>query len=417
MIVLDGDTSSSDDEIEVLPATHSKSGCSARLRKQEAEQTTLKKRGFKLYSQNYIHHEDSDSKAFVNTLNFESNRSRSTNSSNAIRPCPILGATNFSSRRKRRRVAAQDLVSSDYAYALALQAKEEDRAHQKFEDSKSDQMLAVAAQKEECEKYRKADPNKEHTDMTENKTGRVVLAVQRIIDLVRELKMKYPMYAANIDPVATDDMVYLAERLLERLLERQEEFVQDNIPSHVDIGYHYTNPPNMQAIRTNGLMTKGERKSQHITSSTTNGSVFGDAGICSGNNPKSFRNYGSIGLLVARLQGNTVKVPRDLKAIKRQKIIQADTNTVIGDKMNHKVRRGAGGWPQTDKYHEIVLRSSSQCLPMVKYDGSMIAHANGRQCIEYFKLRYMSYSTSFSSATITAEKIMGSFDTFIMVEA
>ena len=112
IIVLDGDTSSSDDEIEVLLPTHSKSGCSARLEKREAEQTTLKKRDFKLYSQNYV------SKERINDFNFKSHRSRSTNSTTTI--SPSLGATNYSIRRKRRRVAAQDLVSSDYAYALAI---------------------------------------------------------------------------------------------------------------------------------------------------------------------------------------------------------------------------------------------------------------------------------------------------------
>ena len=316
-------------------------------------------------------------------------------------------------RRKRQRVVVRtpkndvdvNVVSSspddhnhsnDYAYALVLQAssdmalaqvlqqeedEEETESRRREEHNRKDMTLAQFLQHEEDARSRKADPNKEHTDMTENKTGRAVLAVQRIIELVRELKMKYPMYATNIDPVATDDMVYLAERLLER----QEEFVQDNIPSHVDIGYHYTNPPNMQAIRTNGMMTKGERKSQRITSSTKHGSVFGD-GIYTGNNPKSFRKYGSIGLLVARLQGNTVKVPYTLQ----HKTIQANTNTVIGDKMlhlsgTHATAGGAVAWPKTDKYHEIVLRSSSQCLPMVKFDGSMTAQAQGRQCIKYFQ--------------------------------
>jgi hypothetical protein len=58
-----------------------------------------------------------------------------------------------------------------------------------------------------------------------------------------------------------------------------------------------------------------------------------------------------------------------------------DVNTIIGDKM---ILAG-DGWPIHDTYHEIVLRSSTQCLPMVKFDRALLNHEEGRQCVQYLQ--------------------------------
>ena len=36
------------------------------------------------------------------------------------------------------------------------------------------------------------------------------------------------------------------------------------IPSHIDVGYHYTKKANMRHIRTHGLTTKKDRGSHHL---------------------------------------------------------------------------------------------------------------------------------------------------------
>jgi hypothetical protein len=66
-----------------------------------------------------------------------------------------------------------------------------------------------------------------------------------------------------------------------------------------------------------------------------------------------------------------------------------DVNTIIGEKMIRSINRDAyhdrDGWPIHDTYHEIVLRSSAQCLPMVKFDRALQHHKEGRQCIQYLQ--------------------------------
>ena len=68
--------------------------------------------------------------------------------------------------------------------------------------------------------------------------------------------------------------------------------------------------------------------------------------------------YGRVGLIVARLQGKTVRVPKSLRKHQKKR-----GNTIIGDK-SAKFR---WRWPKSDSLHEIVLQSSSQCLPLVRY--------------------------------------------------
>jgi hypothetical protein len=72
-----------------------------------------------------------------------------------------------------------------------------------------------------------------------------------------------------------------------------------------------------------------------------------------------------------------------------------DANTIIGDKMplsrclsrtiHHDTYHGRDGWPVHDTYHEIVLRSSAQCLPMVKFDRALQDHKKGKQCVQYLR--------------------------------
>jgi len=43
------------------------------------------------------------------------------------------------------------------------------------------------------------------------------------------------------------------------------------------------------------------------------------------------------------------------------------------------------GWPTSDNYHEIVLRHSSQCLPMIKFDRALISSKDGEACLQFIE--------------------------------
>ena len=65
-----------------------------------------------------------------------------------------------------------------------------------------------------------------------------------------------------------------------------------------------------------------------------------------------------------------------------------DANTIIGDKMvgTHGAKPvDSDGWPLDDKWHEIVLRSSAQCLPMIKFDRALGQNNEGKECIGHIQ--------------------------------
>ncbi|GFH53331.1 hypothetical protein CTEN210_09807 [Chaetoceros tenuissimus] len=284
---------------------------------------------------------------------------------------------------------------------LAMKRQQEEDKKIKHQQSlrnqkeESDQALAHLLQQEEDKSFTKADAEKEHEEMTKNITGKAYLLVQRIVALVENLKShreySHLVTLSSIETVAVDDLVFLSERLLEQ----QQEFgtnknyvlggngvatsARNSIPTYIDIGYHYTDSNNMHHIRTNGLMSRQERTNSNI-SATSKGAVFGD-GIYTANNPSNFSSYGNIGLVVARLQGNTVRVPMDMglaRLVNGESPETDSANTIIGDKTAH-----GNNWPSSDARHEFVLRKASQCLPMVKYNGSLLSQPNGLKCIAY----------------------------------
>ena len=145
----------------------------------------------------------------------------------------------------------------------------------------------------------------------------------------------------------------------------------------------------MTKIRTHGLMTAAESQSSNVTAGSHNGAVFGD-GIYTANNGTNFRGYGDCGIIVCRLQGKTVRVTGSLSPSQLE-----DVNTVIGDKralfggmnmgsssMNNN---DSDGWPNDDTNHEVVLRSSKQCLPVVRFDEEIRSKKQGRELIRYIK--------------------------------
>ena len=204
-------------------------------------------------------------------------------------------------RSKKRKCSMEEL---DRELAERLQREESQRpdgaTKQSRQNHDADEQLAQRLQQQEDYAAKKASPGQELQSMTTSSYGKAVIAVQEIIAFVNKAKTTHPMLARyNVDTVAQDDMVFLAKQMLDK----SEEFKKNNLPSSVDVGYHYTNQSAMSQIRTNGLLTKADRESRKVASSF-HGSVFGD-GIYTSENPTAFQDYGDVGLLVGRLKGKT----------------------------------------------------------------------------------------------------------------
>ena len=207
---------------------------------------------------------------------------------------------------------------------------------------KQDASFAASLQlQEEWERDRRRKD--EHNMMKGSTAGASVLLVEQVITLLQ------PHLASGIKPVGRDDAVFLAEKILEL----QDTFKQGGCPPFVDIGYHYTAKSNIRAIRTSGLLTVEDRIAKK-NKNVVNRAYFGN-GIYVANNPHAFRSYGEVGLLVAILPGNVQDLGTE-HFDRSSTIVYPTTNTITGNKIG-----------PNPYYNEIVLRTSSQVLPLVKF--------------------------------------------------
>lgn len=282
--------------------------------------------------------------------------------------------------RKPAAAVSRSQFTADHALALKLQTEEQDRkpaaasSHRHQRDFRSedpffpaaastasvgvdtDHALAVQLQKKEQELYHneKAD---EEDQMHQSFPGKAWKFVENILELhSKNDAAKDPKQQQQniLSPVATDDMVYTAERMLLA----QEEFRKAGKPVLVDIGYHYTNSVNLTRIKTDGLMSKQEREANSITASKYNGSTYGE-GIYAAANASAFNNgrYGDIGLLVARLRG--------VESVHPAGTLYEAGNDSIG------VRRKT-------VQEFTVLQTSRQCLPLFQFAANSIVQFSSR---------------------------------------
>ena len=225
-----------------------------------------------------------------------------------------------------------------------------------------------AGKKRKCQEDtegRKQRREKEEVSMMKTSSqGKAVLAVTYILASVKRIKECEPELGKYVDIVATDDLIPITMTMLGC----QAAFLDSNIPGYIDIGYHYTESESLTNIQINGLLTKKDR-AERGAQSKNHGSVFGD-GIYTANHPTSFSNYGSVGLLVGRLQGKSVR----LLSRRNVDIPDIGINTVIGNK--------GPGRTQSHLTDEVVLQSSSQCLPIIKYNKELLNHQHGVQYIQ-----------------------------------
>ncbi|KAL7553932.1 hypothetical protein ACHAWF_017289 [Thalassiosira exigua] len=210
--------------------------------------------------------------------------------------------------------------------------------------------------------------------MLRSTSGRALLLAQNVVSLVKTINSAFPgLKEHEIEAVTTDDMVWFGEQMLQLKKEFEDK---NNIPAAVDIGYHYTHRSNLPCIRTHGLLTKGDRAKKKISSEKQNGSTFGD-GIYTANNPSFFSAYGDTGLIVGRMQGKTLWVAKGLRSSTQ---VDAAINTIIGNKQRRQL--DGNRWPIDDSNNEVVLRASKQCLPMIRYNATLLnGAAEGKEII------------------------------------
>jgi hypothetical protein len=180
--------------------------------------------------------------------------------------------------------------------------------------------------------------------------------VERVLALHHELVVSASAEVATANPqqheqiymVAIDDMYFMAERMFQK----QAEFRLLGKLVHVDIGYHYTHAQNLDHIRTNGLLSRAEQYESGIAPTQMHGMALGD-GIYTGNNPDEFSRFGTVGILVARLKGQTCHP--------RPRLYDPNCDDTVEYAVNDDLSR-----------QMVVLKSSSQCIPLVHFSKSMI---------------------------------------------
>lgn len=237
-----------------------------------------------------------------------------------------------------------------------------------------DEKLAAELQEEEM---RLAD---EKQRMLSTNDGCAFLFVQSVLKVCKGLSDVLGDKDIIL-PVSEDDMVYMAERLLEL----RDTFQAEGKDVTVDIGYHYTSSSALKHIQQDGLMTYSDRLSNknlnQQEAEPSHALLFGD-GVYTGNYPAEFTKYGKVGILVARLKGKKHRVQSDdvniggtlknysMKPLNKaelgQAAIDAGYDTVVGNK--------SFGRQPYYRLDEVVLLRSSQCIPLVYFPSSLVKY-------------------------------------------
>ena len=241
--------------------------------------------------------------------------------------------------------------SSDAELARWFQQQEDDNWKRDKSRERRDASFAVSLQTEEEEEKNKRK-RKEIEDMRTSNAGRSVLLVDKVIQIVERLQQgpsktgtTAKTTGEEIQPIGKDAAVYLAEKMLEL----QETFHTQGASTHVCLGYHYTNSANLDCIRTDGLLTIEDRTKTN-NKNTKAVAYFGN-GLYTATNQYAFHQFGDVGLLVAVLRGKEQNIGK-----KPTPVLESGINTVIGNKTGNL------------GHEEIILKQSSQVLPLVRFN-------------------------------------------------
>jgi hypothetical protein len=262
----------------------------------------------------------------------------------------------------KRKAKFARLEAEQEVLAKLLQEKENEILKEqlsRLEDE--DRALAEILQEEEQNLSKRTDPDQEQREMEGTTIGKAVLFVKQVIETIQSHKDDGTMdsnSALGIEAVCRDDMVLMVEQMLEE----KAKFQEKGYNTKVDTGFHYTTRENIENIQANGLMSKNELNSKQICHGSGHGSMYGN-GIYTANNPTEFKRYGEVGLIVARLKGDSIRMATFPSPFDRSDGEKSAT-TIIGNKDAAQ----SGHWPSKDERDEIVLKSASQVVALVRYN-------------------------------------------------
>ena len=233
--------------------------------------------------------------------------------------------------------------------------------------------------KRQQEMQKKTRSQEEQKGMLQTRTGRATLLVAKLIEVFNQTLRQpnntttttnnriYQETATlgNVSLVAYDDMVFLAEKMLEC----QSEYGSFQKPQHISMAYHFTNQQHLQSIRQDGLMSHPEREEKKIKSKSR--AHFGD-GIYVANNPFFFSHFGDTGLLVAILKGEELQVESRTDIPSPAVMDNDGVNTIIGNKH----------WKGNAIADETCLRESRQVLPILQFSSDLVDFENSRSLVK-----------------------------------
>ena len=159
-----------------------------------------------------------------------------------------------------------------------------------------------------------------------------------VVAITDRLNAKHDAVKSLFRQFPSDNLV----GFIEKLLNKQTEFRSAGKSFRVDIGCHNTTSADIESIKTEGLLTKNERKHRQITPTQENGSRLGE-GVYTASNPVHFfQRYGSTHLVLLRLKG---------KELFR----------------NFRPEYG-GDFDSVSDPTQTMLRTSAQCAPIVEFE-------------------------------------------------
>jgi Deltex C-terminal domain len=154
------------------------------------------------------------------------------------------------------------------------------------------------------------------------------------------VKTNSPYKAANLAHLFPMECILACT---ERLIRQQDEFRAAGKPTRVDLGFHYTCEENIDSIRSHGLLNSEERTSRGIVAAKDNGAIHG-VGIYTATDFRAYHGqFGSVGIVVARLLGASLYTGHDSVTVYRH-----------------------------ERDEVAVVRSSTQCIPILQFDATRI---------------------------------------------